>query len=370
MSGVDRGAVAELTGQLVQVDVVEPGAGVGLGELVGQVVEVRQILEYAGSVAQAQPLLPVEALGTAPVLTGPERLEVGVHPSQGLHQLRRTERLGGELHQLLALLGGHRVEHPLGGGGALGEGVEQLVDVLRVLGEVVPVLVHELPKVLVGVGTALVLLEQLVEVVEHLVDPLTVLIGGVLERLLHAREPLIQQLPAEQVLDLLVVLTSRPRGPVVVAELADRGGRAGWPRRWRCGVELELTERPVGVVHHRVPSQLLALLEDRAVQQLTHLLQGAVEVVPLEQLAAPLGHPPGQLVEAGLARATAAQELPHRPLGAVPRHHVLADRVQRLGDVHRRRQRVPSVVPAEAGALAAHDAPSEYVLNPPAAPAA
>ena len=53
---------------------------------------------------------------------------------------------------------------------------------------------------------SLVLLEQLVEVVEHLVDRGAVLVGRVLERLLHAGEPLVEHLAAEQVLDLLVVL--------------------------------------------------------------------------------------------------------------------------------------------------------------------
>ena len=54
-------------------------------------------------------------------------------------------------HQLRALLGGHRVHHPLGGGRPLGQGVDQLVDVLRVLGEEVAVLVHEVGEVLGGV---------------------------------------------------------------------------------------------------------------------------------------------------------------------------------------------------------------------------
>ena len=82
------------------------------------------------------------------------------------------------------------------------------------------------------------------------------------------------------------------------------------------------------------------------------LLQRAVEVVPLQQLAAPLGHPAGQVVETGLVPPAAAQELPHRALRRVAGHHVLADRVERLGEVDRRRERVgPAVVPAVAGAV-------------------
>ena len=87
------------------------------------------------------------------------------------------------------------------------------------------------------------------------------------------------------------------------------------------------------------------------VEQLADLLQRAVEVVPLEQLAAPLGDPAGQVVEPGLVATAAAQELPHRPLRRVAGHHVLADRVERLGEVDRRRERVAAVVPAVAGAV-------------------
>ena len=101
-----------------------------------------------------------------------------------------------------------------------------------------------------------------------------------------------------------------------------------------------------------VAGQLLTLGQHRLVEELADLLQGAVEVVALEQLAPPLGHPAGQVVEPGLVAAAAAQELLHRALGAVAGHHVLADRVQRLGHVDRRRERVrAAVVRPVAGAV-------------------
>ena len=76
------------------------------------------------------------------------------------------------------------------------------------------------------------------------------------------------------------------------------------------------------------------------VEQLPDLLHGAVEAVLAQQLAALGRHLTGEVVETALVLATAAQELAHRALGRVPRHHVLADRVQRLGQVDRRRERV------------------------------
>ena len=62
-------------------------------------------------------------------------------------------------------------------------------------------LVHELRELLGGVLAAGVGLEQVVEVLEHVVDALAVLVRGPLQRLLHAGEPLVEQLAAEQVLD-------------------------------------------------------------------------------------------------------------------------------------------------------------------------
>jgi hypothetical protein len=70
-----------------------------------------------------------------------------------------------------------------------------------------------------------VLVEQLVEVAEHLVDRGAVLVAGVLQRLLHAGEPLVEQLAPQQVLDALVVLARLAALPVVVAQLGDRRGR-------------------------------------------------------------------------------------------------------------------------------------------------
>ena len=202
---------------------------------------------------------------------------------------------------------------------------------------------HEVVEVGLRVDPLLVLLEQVVEVGEHLVDGCAVLVGGVLERVLHAGEPLVEQLATEQVLDLLVRLAGLPALPVVRRQLGDRGRGAG-----RQAVELELAEGPVAVVHLDVAGELLALLEHGPVEQLAHLLQRAVELVVAQQVAPPLGDPAGQVVETGLVASAAAQELPHRPLGAVAGHHVLADLVERLAEVDRGRQRVAAVVAAVA----------------------
>ena len=129
-------------------------------------------------------------------------------------------------------------------------------------------LVHEVFEVLLRVLTAGVLVQQLVQVIEHLVDALAILVGGPLQRLLHAREALVEHLTAEQILDLLVLFAGLGAAPVVVGQLLHRLGGRGRQR-----VQLQLAE--AGVVVQRA-GQLLALGQHGLVEQLLDLLQGAV----------------------------------------------------------------------------------------------
>ena len=189
-----------------------------------------------------------------------------------------------------------------------------------------------------GVVAAGVRGEQVAEVAQHLLDPLAVLGRGVLERLLHPGEALVEQLAAEEVLDLVVLLAGVAAAPLVVGELGDR-------RRGGCREPLHphLGE-PCVVVE--VAGQLLALGEHGVVEQLPDLLEGAAELVLLEQLAPALRHLPGQLVEADPRLGALPQQLAHRPLGRDPGHDVLADGVERLAQVDRGRERVgPPGVP-------------------------
>jgi hypothetical protein len=116
-----------------------------------------------------------------------------VETGELLSQAGIPEGLLGELAKLGALLGAHRVEHPLRGGRPGGERVDQFVDVAWVLREEIPVPAHELLEPLPDVAvTAGVRGEQVVQVRQHLAYPLDVLRWGGLQRLLHALEPLLQ----------------------------------------------------------------------------------------------------------------------------------------------------------------------------------
>ena len=121
---------------------------------------------------------------------------------------------------------------------------------------------------MLGVLTASVLVQQVVQVVEHFVDALTVLIGGAFERLLHAGEALIEHLAPEQILDLLVFFPRLAAAPVVVGEFLH-----GFGRRRRERIQLQLAESRVVVQR---AGQGFALGQHRLVEKLFDLLQCSV----------------------------------------------------------------------------------------------
>ena len=110
------------------------------------------------------------------------------------------QRLAHQLGELFALIGPQGRHHPVGGRLPPSEGVDELVDVLGLLGEEVAVPVHELAEPVVGVLAAGVRGEQVVEVGEHVLDRLhrgAVLLGvTVLEEPLHPGELRVEDLVA------------------------------------------------------------------------------------------------------------------------------------------------------------------------------
>ncbi len=227
-------------------------------QLLGQLLQLRDIGQRLGAFTHAERVVAGELLGARPVFTGPRGLQIGVQSAARLHQRRRPKGLLRQRIQLGALLSAEGV----------GQRVQQFLDIARVLREELAVLVHEVVEILLGVIAAGVLVQQVVEVVQHLVDPLAVLIGGALQRLLHAGEALVEHLAAEQILDLLVLFAGLAAAPVVVGKLLDGLGRR---RRQR----LQLKLRKAGVVVQR-GGQLLALGQHRLVEQLLDLLQRPV----------------------------------------------------------------------------------------------
>ena len=128
-----------------------PGAVVGLRELLGEVVEVGEVLEHAGAVAEPEPLLAVEPLRAAPVLAGAQRLQVGVELARAAASARGEPNAccGERIELRRAARRSSSCSIRWAAAARWASASMQLVDVLRVLREEVAVLVHELVEVLV-----------------------------------------------------------------------------------------------------------------------------------------------------------------------------------------------------------------------------
>ncbi len=268
------------------------------------------------------------------------------------HQARRTERLLSEGVELVALFLAERVAQALRRRRALGQRVEQFLHVAGILREEVAVFGHEPLEVLLGVLPAGMLVQQIVQILEHAVHALTVLVGGTFEGLLHPGEPLVEHLAAQQVTDLLVVLPGLRAAPVVVGELL-HGLRGGG------GQFLDPHLREPGVVVE-CACEGLAFLEDGPVEQLTHLAQRAVEVRPVQQLPPTPIRLRRKAVQPAHRAVTAAQQFPQRTSRRTAGQHVLADRGEGLTQIHRRGEGVAAVV----GPVPRAPAHQEYTAAP------
>ena len=293
----------QLAFERVDVDVVEARRARRLRQLRFERLQVGQVGDGADRVAHAERLVAVD-VGRLPAAEhpGPQRPErVGElgHLQLEAHVLHRLLH---ELAQLGPLLARQRAHHPLGGRLTAGERVDELVDVLGVLGEEVAVLVHELGEVAGGVLATRVLLQQRVEVGHHL--PHRLHGGGVLpaEGLLHPRELGVEHLLAEHVHDVLPVLLALGAAPLVVTELPHLPGRVVGQ-----GVERHLGQTGVVAL---LAGEEVALGGQRPVELLAHLVERAAEVAPTLHLAPALGDLPAQLVET----AAVAETLAHEPV--------------------------------------------------------
>ncbi len=331
------------------VDVVQPRAGVVLAQRRLQLVEVGEVLQRAGSLTDAERLVTAHLRTPAPVEVGPprtQRVAELLHLPSEVHVLERGVH---QRRQLGALFGTQRLHQPLGRGSAAGQRVDELVEVLRVVREEVAVFRHERVELLLRVLPSRVRLQHRVEVAEHVLDPLQLLGVGILQGLLHPAELAVQDLPAQQVADLVVRRPRLGRPPVVGVELANRAGRVSWQR-----IQRRLPEtRVVG----RVREERGSLLAHRGVEQPAYLLQRAVEAAALAQVSALLPDAAQHLVQA----AHRVRPTVHQRSQRVGRHrtgqHVVAHLVQGRAHVVRRGERIRTAVPCAVPVAPHHAAP-------------
>jgi hypothetical protein len=154
---------------------------------------------------------------------GPQR--VG-QPGHLLGQPGVLQRLLHQRGHVVTLPVGERAEQPLRGGGPADQRVHELLEVARVLREHLAVAVHEAVEVRLGVLTPGVRLQHLVEVGQHVLDPLHGLRIRLPQDFLMPRNWLSRDLAAEQVLE-------PPRSPAVWLRQACSRPACGWPGR--CG---------------------------------------------------------------------------------------------------------------------------------------
>ena len=270
-------------------------------------VELAQLGGQVGGLAHAHGALAAEVVGLLPAGVGHGALEV---LGQALHLPAQVHVLEDRVHQvaqLRLLLGAHGVPHRLGGGHALGQLLQQLVEVLRVAGEHVAELRHELLEARVEVVAALALLEHLVQRVVGVAHALHLLGVHVGQRVGGSLEERVRHLAAELLDELLEALARLGGDEVVVLQAADAAGGV-------VGLEVE-RHAPLG---GHVVGHLGTALVARAVRLLDQVVDGgALVLLYLVELRRELGHAAVGVALGQHLGAAASQLVEHV---AQPRH--------------------------------------------------
>ena len=164
-----------------------------------------------------------------------------------------------------------------------------------------PYCLHELGELLGRVLAARVGVEHVVERVHHVAHALHVLLVGVGQGVAHAGELRVEQLAAQQVLDLLVLLRGLGRAPLVLGELLHGpGGVRAAARRAR--------PRPCRALSDGSGNSAPRSASSASSSSCAGLLERAVEPVVAAQLARPAHRPLAQRVQAVAAVRARAQQ--------------------------------------------------------------
>ncbi len=265
---------------LVQIDLAQRGGRGGRLDHLFHAVELAQLGGQVGGLAHAHGAFAVEVVGLLPPGVGHGALEV---LRQALHLPAQVHVLEDRVHQaaqLRLLLGAHGVPHRLGGGHALRQLLQQLVEVLRVAGEHVAVLRHELLEAGVELVAALALLEHLVQRVVGVAHALHLLGVHVGQGVGGSLEERVGHLTAELLDELLEALARLGGDEVVVLQAADAAGGV-------VGLEIE---RHAALGSH-VVGHLGAALVTRAVRLLDQVVDGGpLVLLYLVELGGELRH--------------------------------------------------------------------------------
>jgi hypothetical protein len=198
---------------------------------------------------------------------------------------------------------------------------------------------HEAIEVGLGVLAAGVGGQHLVQVAEHVLDPLHRLRVGVAHRLPHAAELAVEHLAAQQVPEPVEGLPGGGGAPVVIGQLPDRLGRVR-------GQPVQVGFAQPGLVAG-VREQLGALLPDGRIEQGAGLLENAVQPAAAADLPLPVTDPAQQVIKAPPTGLTPSEQVPERVGRVGAGQDLLAHLVDGAAHVVGERQRVRAVdVPA------------------------
>ncbi len=189
------GVVTEQVARTFEVDLGErPGLRRRVQQVL-EVVEVAQRLEHAGDLAEPERVDAVEREPALPGKRGKRALEVATQRVELPVEVQVAEELVGQGLELRALLRAHGVQQPRHLCHGVRELFEQLVERLRVAGHEVAMPLHEALEV--GRDALFPLLEHLVELGEHVLDPTQLAFIEVLHAGRELVEMALQQLVAE-----------------------------------------------------------------------------------------------------------------------------------------------------------------------------
>ena len=189
-----------------------------------ELVELAEALEHVRRLGHAESLAAAERHSPVPLLAREGRSEVARQPIDLPREIHVAEKLVHERLQLGPLSGAHRRQHRRGCRHPLRELLEKLVEVLRVTGEQVAVLPHELLEARVERLPLAPLLHHPVEGVEGVADVLALLGTRRGRRPGQLVEIGLHDLLAQALEELLEVLPRFGRGELVALQPVHAAG--------------------------------------------------------------------------------------------------------------------------------------------------
>ena len=224
-----RGVLADEVPHAVEIDLGERSRLRRPRQHLLELVELTQTLEHVCRLGQPEALAAAEGHPPVPLLAREGRPQVPAETVDLPREVHVAQQLVHEPLQLGPLAGRHRREHRRGGRHPLRQLLEQLVEVLRVAGEQVAVLLHELLEARVERLAGGSLLHHLVEGVEGVADVLALLGASRRRRSGDLVEVGLHDLLAQPLEELLEALAGLARGELVVLRARAHGprGRSG-----------------------------------------------------------------------------------------------------------------------------------------------